>query len=239
MQVKRFTKQMEKHMENIDLDSIYLSLKDSVNETLGDVAKYSIEGNNYQLLHIIAKIGIDVNAYIDGMFVPSSNNVAVIEAEIVEENVDTPTITDEVETPTETAEVVTTKQPKPKKKFSVSNEVSKTWIYNYLGRRGGEALIQDTYDDFAIDFQHEMTQEEIINKLHKSHVSRRVCEMREVKDRKGKPVKPLIVPLNGTRGEYYTLTEYGLQRYKAQVEKTEQSKKQYRQTDMDEMLSQG
>ena len=79
-------------MENFDFECIQLSLKDAVNETLGDVAKDSIESNNYHLLHAIAKIGIDVNSFLDGLFLSYSSieHLPLIEAELVNENNDEP-----------------------------------------------------------------------------------------------------------------------------------------------------
>jgi hypothetical protein len=53
----------------------------------------------------------------------------------------------------------------------------------------------------------------------------------------------LIQPYTGKKTEYYALTKYGMELYQSEftkaLEKEAEKQKQYRQTDMDEMISQG
>lgn len=207
MQVKKFTNQMEKHMENIDLDSIYLSLKDSVNETLGDVAKYSIEGNNYQLLHIIAKIGIDVNTYIDGMFNKTTNAVAVIEAEIIDE----PTTKTEVP-------AVPKKRTCVRGGYGVDIETAKNWTLQYLAKREGRALKHDFHEDYFKTFSPQFTALDYVlnsNKPRwKQNANHAVSQLRDE--------NKIMKPKNGENA-YYFLTPEELKNQKALMAQAQQS----------------
>lgn len=221
-------------MENFDFECIQLSLKDAVNETLGDVAKDSIESNNYHLLHAIAKIGIDVNSFLDGLFLSYSSieHLPLIEAELVNENNDEP----------ETVEVVTKESPRvsnPKSVFSVSNEETKDWIFDYIGKRGGRALITDVCDEFYKAYSHLFTARELAidsknNSIWKKHVYRRVCDMRVSTDKKNKS-HYLIVPTFGRRCDYYELSTYGARLYQQELKKVEEKKARYYPSDGMEM----
>ena len=210
-------------MEKFDLDSIYLSLKDSVNETLGDVAKDSIEGNNYQLLHIIAKIGIDVNAYIDGMFVPSSNHIAVIEAEVVDENVETSTTTAE--------EVLTNKRTCVRGGYGVEINVVEKWVKEYLFKRGGRALKNDLYDMFYKTFSNQFNAYDLSNGSDKPKWKQNVCDRIQTMRKNGIVAKSE----NGTEWHYYTLTP----EYYANLKKSIQVQPTLPYTSEKEMTSEG
>jgi len=251
-------------MKNEILQPIIETLQYKVNSTLGVFAKAFIERNDYETLGFIANIGIDLNTYIDGIFqtYSSPNAVIVINAEVVDETDETPTeatnkATTETpteatnkattETPTEAtnkvAEVKVRQSPKKKFKFSVPNLYTKDWIFDYLGKRGGQSAPDDIYKDFFKGHKHLMTAEEIRNKLYIRHISRRVCEMRVNEDSKKNPINALIQPYTGKKTEYYALTKYGMELYQSEfvkaLEKEAEKQKQYRQTDMDEMMSQG
>jgi hypothetical protein len=210
-------------MENFDLDSIYLSLKDSVNETLGDVAKDSIEGNNYQLLHIIAKIGIDVNAYIDGMFAPSSNDVAVIKAEVVDENVETSTTTAD--------EVVTNKRSCIRGGYGVDANTVKNWVEEYLLKRGGRALKNDLYEMFYKTFSKQFNAYDISNGSDKPKWKQNVCDRIQTMRKNGIIAKSE----NGTEYHYYTLDP----EYHANLKKSIQAQPTLPYTTEKEMTAEG
>ena len=249
---------MENFMKNEILQPVIETLQYKVNSTLGIFAKTLIERNDYETLGFIANIGTDLNTYIDGIFqtYSSPNAVIVINAEAVDETVETPTekpteATNTVETPTEkpteatnkVAEVKVRKSPKKKFKFSVSNSYTKDWIFDHLGKRGGQSAPDDIYMDFFKGHKHLMTAEEIHKKFHIRHICRRVCEMRVIEDSKKNPINALIQPYTGKKTEYYALTKYGMELYQSEftkaLEKEAEKQKQYRQTDMDEMISQG
>ena len=227
-------------MKNEILQPIIETLQYKVNSTLGVFAKTFIERNDYETLGFIANIGIDLNTYIDGIFqtYSSPNAVIVINAEVVDETDETPT-----EATNKVAEVKVRQSPKKKFKFSVPNLYTKDWIFDYLGKRGGQSAPDDIYKDFFKGHKHLMTAEEIRNKLYIRHISRRVCEMRVNEDSKKNPINALIQPYTGKKTEYYALTKYGMELYQSEfvkaLEKEAEKQKQYRQTDMDEMMSQG
>jgi hypothetical protein len=231
---------MENFMKNEILQPIIETLQYKVNSTLGVFAKTFIERNDYETLGFIANIGIDLNTYIDGIFqtYSSPNAVIVINAEVVDETDETPT-----EATNKVAEVKVRQSPKKKFKFSVPNLYTKDWIFDYLGKRGGQSAPDDIYKDFFKGHKHLMTAEEIRNKLYIRHISRRVCEMRVNEDSKKNPINALIQPYTGKKTEYYALTKYGMELYQSEfvkaLEKEAEKQKQYRQTDMDEMMSQG
>jgi hypothetical protein len=221
-------------MENFDLECIHLSLKDAVNETLGDVAKDSIEGSNFQLLHIIAKLGIDLNTFIDGMFI-SPATVNVIEAHQAKtaetEEVYDAVEVEEVENASDDLEesyTATHQAPKSKFKYSLSVEETKEWIYNYLGKRGGSALYKDVLKQYYNEFSHGFSEKELEDEKWKSNIYHRVSEMRRTKNK----IINLIEPLNGKRSDYYTLTVYALKNYEAETRKLESK---VRQVTMDEI----
>ncbi len=239
MQVKRFTKQMEKVMKSKILQPVIEALQFKVNSTLGVFAGEFIEQSDYESLGLLANLGIDLNAYIDTILQSYSSPDAtlVIDAEIVDETART------VETPTKVAEVKVKQAPKPKYKFSVPNSECKNWIFDYLGKRGGQATQEDTYKDFFTSHKHLMTAQEIRTKFHKRQVQRRVCEMRFTEDSKNNPINALIEPYTGKKDEYYTLTKYGMELYQKELakelEKESAKQKHYVQTVLDGMTAEG
>ena len=147
---------MEKFMKNEILQPVIETLQYKVNSTLGEFAKAFIERSDYETLGSIAKIGIDVNSFLDGLFLSFSSleQLPLIEAELIIENDDEP----------EVVEVVTKESPRvsnPKSVFSVSNEETKNWIFDYLGKRGGRALIADVCDEFYKAYSHLFTAREL------------------------------------------------------------------------------
>lgn len=225
-------------MENFELKSIYTYVKDAVNEALGKVAKDSVESSNFQTLQLIAKIGIDLNSYMDGLFNPPSN--VVVDAEKDEEAAkDSDEDTAENTSGEAPQDEKVSTLPKPKNYFSVPNSVSKEWIFNYLGRRGGTANTPDLYNDYFNEYKHRMTEKEIKTNQHIKHINRRVSEMREVVDKKGNLVNPLIEPFTGKKTTYYSLSKYGMEQYKIALEKKTENSKYYVQTVLDGMSAQG
>ncbi len=169
-------------MQEFDLESIHLSLKDAVNETLGDVAKDSIEGNNFQLLHIIAKIGIDVNSYIDGMFIANNNAVAVIDAELVDETAETDKQPEATNTPI--------KRTCIRGGFGVDINEAKKWSLEYLAKREGRAFKSDYYADYFKNFEHVLTPLDYIVKSGKPRWKQHACHAMSILREEGKVIKP-------------------------------------------------
>ena len=211
-------------MENFDLECIHLSLKDAVNETLGDVAKDSIESNNFQMLHLIAKLGIDLNTFIDGMFI-SPATVNVIEAHQAK-IAETEEVYDAVEVEEVTVETTTPKASKPKRKLSyirksgkpeiygLSREDTKDWLFNYLGSRGGRAHIDNVYEDYYKQNNHLFNENDLIVKngkpKWKQNITHRASTMRENDEHH----IPLLEPVGkGPESKYYVLTKKALADY--------------------------
>jgi hypothetical protein len=221
---------MEKFMKNEILQPVIETLQYKVNSTLGEFAKAFIERSDYETLGSIAKIGIDVNSFLDGLFLSFSSleQLPLIEAELIIENDDEP----------EVVEVVTKDSPRvsnPKSVFSVSNEETKNWIFDYLGKRGGRALIADVCDEFYKAYSHLFTARELAidsknNSIWKKHVYRRVCDMRVSTDKKNKS-HYLIVPTFGRRCDYYELSTYGARLYQQELKKVEEKKARYYPSD--------
>lgn len=218
-------------MEKFNFQPVFETMQGCVNVVLSEHAKALIEMNDYQTLAKIAEIGELTTSFFEGLATTIHFDAESISTTDIPEKVVQAEVTED--SAVKLASDVTTNNPKTKKKFSVSNIESKTWIFNYLGKRGGRAKIKDTYLDFWKEFHYKFTEDELKNKEWESHVSRRVCEMRETKDSKGQKVQPLIEPTHGKRSDYYALSEYGMRSYKIKAD--EAIAKQYRQTTLDEM----
>ena len=89
---------MEKFMKNEILQPVIETLQYKVNSTLGEFAKAFIERSDYETLGSIAKIGIDVNSFLDGLFLSFSSleQLPLIEAELIIENDDEPEVVEVV-----------------------------------------------------------------------------------------------------------------------------------------------
>lgn len=198
-------------MKNFSLQPVFEMMQGSINIVLGEHAKALIEQNDYEMLGKIAEIGEMTSSFLDDLSdvihsgeedsesVATIDEPEVVEAEVVE------------------AKETESKVSKPKFVFSVPNQETKDWIFDYLGKRGGKSYIEDMLFDFFKDYHQVFTKAEIEDGEWREHIFRRVCEMR-----KNKPnAKNILVPTNGKRLDYYELSKYGMELYQKQVKKAE------------------
>ena len=219
-------------MNNFDVEDVFSALRDDVNEFLGTVAKDTVESKNYAFLAIIAEIGSRTNVFLDelqGSLTTSTANYSLLEPAIID--------AEEVETipETEVAEVVskktTWKISRPKRTFSIPNDETRNWIFNYLGKRGGTSLKEDLLKDFYKEFSSRFSADEIVrrgkNYPWRAQIFHRVSEMRETTvDDANNQVESLMVPNAGSQKDYYHLSKYGLDLYNANQRKVEKHAKQ-------------
>jgi hypothetical protein len=202
---------MELDMEKFNFLPVFEMMQGSIKIVLGEHAKALIEQGDYHALSRIAQIGAFTTEYLDDLsddihddYEGSGAILTIVKPELFEAEL--------VE-----AEETESKESKPKFVFSVPNQETKDWIFDYLGKRGGKSYIEDMLFDFFKDYHQVITKAEIEDGEWREHIFRRVCEMR-----KNKPnAKNILVPTNGKRLDYYELSKYGMELYQKQVKKVE------------------
>lgn len=133
-------------MNNFSLEPVFLTLQENVNITLGEFAKVFIEQNDYQMLAKIAEIGETTTAFFndfsDVIHQEDSDNVDTIEEPKIVE-----------------AEIVT--KAVALERGKLSREVysqMKTFIFNYIGKRGGKTSVHDLACAFHEEFKSNFTE---------------------------------------------------------------------------------
>lgn len=204
-------------MKNEILQTIIDTLQCKVDVALGAFANEFIERSDYEALGLIAKIGENTTSYFDGLATTihyNDKSVATIDVqEVVDAEVVNETAKDTVETPESPVYI------EPYTMFSIPVDETKEWILDYLGKRGGQSLIEDLCEAYYKEFSHRFMESEIITKRWRENIFKRVFEMRKVK----KGVINLIVPTNGKRSQYYQLSKHGLQQYAQKVKRLEKT----------------
>jgi hypothetical protein len=187
---------MEKFMKNEILQPVIETLQYKVNSTLGEFAKAFIERSDYETLGSIAKIGIDVNSFLDGLFLSfsSTEQLPLIEAELIIENDDEP-------------EAVTLERDKlPREVYSQM----KTFIFNYIGKRGGKASVYDLSCVFHEEFKSNFTEYHytLVNGTTPKWQHKMYDQVKTLR------TKGIIAPkASGQDYDYYSLTPRALKSY--------------------------
>ena len=193
---------MEKFMKNEILQPIIETLQYKVNSTLGEFAKAFIERSDFEALGLIAKIGESTTSYFDGLSsiihydeesVVTIDAPDVVEAEVVEaENV---------------TEAVTLKRDRlPRDVYSQM----KTFIFNYIGKRGGKTSVHDLACVFHEEFKSNFIEYHytLVNGTTPKWQHKMYDQVKTLRE------KGIVAPpASGQDYEYYSLTPRALKSY--------------------------
>ena len=133
-------------MKNYSLQPVFDTMQCKINVILGEFSKAFIEQNNYQMLAKIAEIGETTTAFINDFSVvmhedEEESNSIIDEPEIIEAEVVTKRVTNESER-------------LPREVYSQM----KTFIFNFIGKRGGRTSVQDLAHAFHEEFNSYFTE---------------------------------------------------------------------------------